>query len=393
MNQLVRQTHLEFYRQYNITPVHYDLSNLNAHLERRFALYAKLGLSPASFNKSMVLEVAAGTGHNSLYPAHLMPSRLVLLEPNPAGVEHIREVYNTFPKPHTTPEIVVETLENYTSADPFDIVLCENWLGTTDHELSLIKKLSEMVTKNGILVLTTVSPIGFVPNLLRRFMAIYLAPNDREFLQRTELLVSAFGSHLDTLSAMTRNKIDWVQDNLMNPAYFGLCLSIPHLIELLGSKFDVIGSSPDFSEDWRWFKGLYGSKRKFNENFLAEYWKKSHNFLDYREQPFVGNSVLNFELEKKALALLNAVATHEDVHINKGDTSSYVNNVLSLLDDFILSIPSQFGTAIRGLRDVHDLICSPISINIESVANMPNFCGLFGRETVYVALIRASDEV
>ena len=74
MNQVERQTHLEFYREHNIAPVRYDLSNIDAHLERRFSLYAKLGLLPLSFAKSSVLEVAAGTGHNSLYPAHLLPS-------------------------------------------------------------------------------------------------------------------------------------------------------------------------------------------------------------------------------------------------------------------------------------------------------------------------------
>lgn len=388
MNESVRQTHLEYYREHQITPVHYDLSSMDAHLERRFALYAKLGLMPLAFNKSKVLEVAAGTGHNSLYLAHLMPSQLVLLEPNSLGVEQIRKAYKSFDKPYTAPELICETLEEYSPKETFDIVLCENWLGTSRHELSLLKKLSGMVSAQGMLVLTTVSPIGFIPNLLRRFLAIYLAPMDKNFLQRTELLISAFGSHLDTLSAMTRNKTDWIQDNMMNPAYFGLCLSIPNLIEQLGDQFDVTGSSPVFAEDWRWFKGLHGKDRIFNEHFLSEYWKKSHNFLDHREQPLAGDAVLNAQLEKKAAGLLNAIAMHEDTHIRHGDTMPCVNSIIGLLDDFILSIPDHFEAAIRGLNEVRDLIDCTAAITVKSVAGMTNFCGLFGRETAYVSLMR-----
>ena len=388
MNQPVRQTHLEYYREHQITPVRYDMSDLNAHMERRCSLYTKLGLAPLAFKKAKILEVAAGTGHNSLYLAQLMPSRLILLEPNESGVQHIKQSYLAFSRPHTSPDIIVEQLENYSPQEKFDIVLCENWLGSSPHELSLIHKLSEMVNLQGMLVLTTVSPAGFVPNLLRRFLSIYLAPQDQSFMKRTETLISAFGSHLDTLHSMTRNKTDWVQDNMLNPAYFGLCLSIPNLVSELGDEFAVIGSSPSFSEDWRWFKSLSGNLALKNEHFLSEYWKKSHNFLDHRESPSVGDSEVNRKLEEAAFALLAAIAAHEDAHLQRVDVQSYTANVLHSLDDFIELVPSHFVSAYRGLNEMRELVASPLNINIDSVMNMENFSGLFGRETVYVSFMR-----
>jgi 2-polyprenyl-3-methyl-5-hydroxy-6-metoxy-1,4-benzoquinol methylase len=198
MSQVARQTHLEYYREHQIAPVRYDLANMDAHMERRCSLYSKLGLLPLTFNQSRVLEVAAGTGHNSLYLARTMPAKLVLLEPNAIGAQHIREVYSSFHQPHTSPELIRETLEEYSPSEDFDIVLCENWLGTSAHEQSLLRKLAGMVANNGMLVLTTVSPVGFVPNLLRRFLSIYLAPENIDFQKRTEILVEAFGSHLDS---------------------------------------------------------------------------------------------------------------------------------------------------------------------------------------------------
>lgn len=388
MNQVDRQTHLEFYREHKIAPVRYDLSNIDVHLERRFSLYTKLGVLPLSFANATLLEVAAGTGHNSLYLAQLLPSKLVLLEPNAVAIEHIRQVYREFKKPHTSPELVCTTLEEFFPQTSFDIVICENWLGTSTHELFLLNKLAAMVAKQGVLVLTTVSPIGFVPNLLRRFLSIYLAPVIKTFQERTEILIAAFSSQLKTLTDMTRNHTDWVQDNMLNPAYFGLCLSIPNLVDQLGEQFSVIGSVPTFSEDWRWFKELHGKQSRFNEHFLSEYWQKAHHFLDYRETARTSVMVNNKTLEKKATALLDAIAKHEDSVIAQGDTIVAVQQVIAALDEFIVAVPMSFEKAIAGLQEVRQLIQDPVTININAVNQMTYFSSLFGRETAYVSLLR-----
>ncbi len=388
MNQAVRQTHLEFYREHKITPVRYDLSSLDAHLERRFALYARLGLLPVSFKKASVLEVAAGTGHNSLYVAQTLPSSLVLLEPNETAVEYIHQAYKCFALSHTTPEIIASSIEEYSPKSHFDIVLCENWLGSSMRELSLMNRISDLVAEQGMLVLTTISPIGFLPNVLRRFMASYIAPMNKGFQERTELLASAFKNHLTTMSAMTRNIVDWVQDNMINPAYFGLALSIPLLLERLGEHFEIMGSSPAFSEDWRWFKALHGKERAFNQHFLLEYWRKAHNFLDFREKTMTGDKALNIQLEKKALELLAAAAEHEDAQLKQDSVLAFANKTLQILDDFIALLPSHLRAARHGLLEARNLMASPALINSDSVAKMSFFCGLFGRETVYVSLMR-----
>lgn len=378
------KTHLEFYRQHQIAPVRYDLNDMEMHLERRRSLYLKLGLPPLAFRSSRVLEIAAGTGHNSLYLANLLPEKLVLLEPNAVGVEHIREVYSAFQKPHTSPEVITSILEEYVPNEDFDIVLCENWLGNSKHELSLLQKLSHMVASQGALVVTTVSPIGFVPNLLRRFFSAYIAPLHEGFNERTNALVQAFEPHLDTLVAMTRNKIDWVHDNMINPAYFGLCLSIPLVIEQLGDRFEVMGASPSFAEDWRWFKGLCGQQRKLNDHFLSEYWSKAHNFLDYRQPITVRDPALNKELEKRALALLQAIEMHEEAHINGGSVSDCVDLVINKFDEFLAFVPSNSSSTISALHGIQETMGS--LKQGKTVVDMQSFSSLFGRETVYLSL-------
>lgn len=388
MNQRVRQTHLEYYREHQITPVHYNLQCMQSHFERREALYQKLGLLPLAFRQSNVLEIAAGTGQNSLYIAQLQPKTFVLLEPNEVAVADIKNTYEQFAAPHTQPKIVTTTLENYAPESSFDIVLCENWLGTSEHEKALLNKLSTFVAQQGVLVLTTVSPIGFVPNLLRRFLAIYLCREQHDFLQKTEILSMAFDSHLKTLTAMTRNITDWVQDNMLNPAYFGLCLSIPTVIERLKDRFAILGSSPDFATDWRWFKSVYGEERRFNEHFLMEYWQNAHNFLDYRETPQPYNSNINFELESTACELLHQIAEHEDAYMDQKDLVPYAESVWNALNEFIALIPPSFTAAQNGLKEVGEFIRTPDAITIQSVQDATYFRGLFGRETAYISLVR-----
>lgn len=390
MTSTKRQNHLEYYRQHGIAPVRYDLSSMEAHLQRREALYNKLGILPFAFMGAMVLEVAAGTGHNSLYLAQLKPARLLLLEPNATAVEHIHAAYAGFELPHTAPEIVTQTLQEFEPAESFDVVLCENWLGNSAQELALLDKLSHLVGPGGALVVTTVAPIGFVPNLLRRFLVPYLVSPDMDFEAKSAFLEEAFAPHLNTLGAMTRSARDWVQDNMLNPAYFGLCLSIPAVTERLRAHFDVVGASPSFAEDWRWFKSLAGQDRKINQHILDEYWRKALNYLDHRQPAAPGDPDKANQLEQLSYQILAAVEAHEDAHLaQRSNIHSAVAKVQALLKTFIEELEDELPARValqEFLAVIHDIS----SVTAGKVSQMKHFNALFGRETSYLSLVRRS---
>ncbi len=388
MTSIKRQNHLEYYRQHGIAPVRYDLSSMDAHLQRREALYNKLGLLPFAFKGATVLEVAAGTGHNSLYLAQLKPARLLLLEPNATAVDHIHVAYSSFQLPHTAPEIVTQTLQEFEPAESFDVVLCENWLGNSAQELALLDKLSQLVAPGGALVVTTVSPIGFVPNLLRRFLVPYLVSPGMDFETKSAILEEAFAPHLKTLGAMTRNTRDWVQDNMLNPAYFGLCLSIPTVIARLRAHFDVVGASPSFAEDWRWFKSLAGGDRKINEHILDEYWRKAHNYLDHRRHATPGDPDTANRMERLAYEILAAVEAHEDAHIAQPTyVPSAAAKVRELLLEFVGALPAEL-PAVTALQEFADLAFRLPADAVDAVSQMQHFNSLFGRETSYLSMGR-----
>src|SRR6188472_1033181 len=158
--------HLDYYKQHGISPVSYQTDNIRAHLERRDSLYRSVGLPPIAFKGARVLEVAPGTGQNSLYLAMCQPSSLDLVEPNPAGLVAIEKTYESFTLPHTRPRIHPVRLEEFEPEEPFDVVLCENWLGNLPHERRLIGKLASLVGPGGVMILTIVPYVGFFPNVM-----------------------------------------------------------------------------------------------------------------------------------------------------------------------------------------------------------------------------------
>lgn len=383
-----RQTHLEYYAEHEIVPVRYNVSDIDAHLERRESLYNMLGIPPQAFRGASILEVAAGTGQNSLYVACQMPNRLTLLEPNKPGLLFIEKTYAEFGRPHVSPTVVGKKLEEFETDERFDIVLCENWLGSSAHEINLLKKLSGLVGPKGMLVITVVSPIGFVPNLLRRFLVPYFAPATLDFETRAKLVEEAYAPHLRNLPSMTRSACDWVLDNMLNPAYFGLCLSVPLVVSLLGEDFEIMRSCPSFEEDWRWFKDLHGVFRQRNEHFMQEYWNKCHNYLDCSAPTFPSDIILNKELEGCGLRILKAVEAHEDAHLKNGDTAAAALVVGRELGRFLRCVPEELDSARAALSQVMHVVNKHSPCTPHVVASLDRFGALFGRETSYLSLMK-----
>lgn len=382
------KSHLDFYNKHGISPVHYMATNVQEHFERRASLYRSLGLLPLTFRGSNVLEVAVGSGQNSLYVASLMPESLILVEPNPTGIREIRELYAKTEVPHVPPFLEESTLQDYVPLHPFDIIICENWLGSAAHERCLLRKLAGFLDHQGMMVVTTITPTGFLPNLIRRALAVKYSGPNLPFVERTEQLVAMFAPHLATMSAMTRSATDWVQDNMLNPAYFDLCLTIPDVLQELEGVVTTCGVNPLFASDWRWFKDLTGDARDFNRHMILEYEAALHNFFDYQLVFFQPDIQLNREIEKSCLEFLEAVRAYDLAVLANQNPAGKLAKLTIILGAIILQV-RDFPDSVRlGLEAGLQLLLADDHDDYHMVARESPFSRLFGRETVYLSMIR-----
>jgi SAM-dependent methyltransferase len=380
--------HLDYYKQHGISPVQYKTDNMRAHLERRDSLYRSLGLPPIAFKGARVLEIAPGTGQNSLYLAMCEPRSLDLVEPNPAGLAAIEKTYESFALPHTRPHIHSVRLEEFQSDNLFDVVLCENWLGNLPHERKLIEKLVSLVVPGGVMVLTIVPYIGFFPNVMRKLIGLRLVPPAMNFEAKTKVLTEAFSPHLATIANMTRSHRDWVHDCLINPHYLNVVLPLESVFDAVGTEMEALGTFPRAATDWRWFKALTGAERKFNEMLSKSLREESHNFLDYRKLWPKRAEEKNVALEATCTALHRAAlawqSAFDDNDARLADHTVDISRLLAELSPQLAEIDGELMQAMSELTAVWN---APV-VTSSTVSNMKAFGALFGRETVYLSLTR-----
>ena len=379
-----RPTHLDYYKRYGINPVRYDMGDRPAHIDRRAALYRTLGVTPLTVRGARVLEVAPGTGQNSLYVASLGPAELTLVEPNPAGIRDITALYAA-QDACVEPCLIPSTLQEFDPGRDYDLVICENWLGHTPTERQLLRKLGTLVADGGLLVVTVVTPVGFLPNILRKALTCKMDDPAAPFADRTATLSAAFGPHLRTIPAMTRSVTDWVHDCMLNPAYYGIMLTLPMVVDDLGERFDVLGSSPRFAADWRWFKELAGPGREFNRHFVGEYHRQLHNFLDYRQVLPMRDEARNVELDAAVWQVAEQTALLESALHAGHPSTRLATNVEAAVRRVVANLTDLPPELTAALNEFLAVFTEP-TLTPDVVGHMTHFNGLFGRETVYVSL-------
>lgn len=384
--------HLTYYKAHGISPVRYTTGDLPSHLQMRDSLYRSIGLPALAFRGSDILEVAPGSGQNSLYSALLRPNSLTLVEPNPAGLKDIKGLYEEIALPHTKPNLVPKRLQDFAPEKKFDIVICENWLGALPEEVAHIRKLGSFVAPGGALVLTVVPLAGFFPNVMRKLLALRIVPKDMDFEAKTAALVSVFGPHLATIANMTRSHRDWVHDCMINPHYLNVGLPFGTVLEAVGDELSVLGCYPRIISDWRWFKSLKGKNRRFNESLLESVAANVPSMLDYRRTFPPGAPGAYAALDAAFGDAHNLALSWQASFDAGGDTEAPTARLgakIASIVNMLEPIDGDLAAAIEELRTVW----TSRSPTLETVRDMTRFGPLFGRETFYLALTRGLPQV
>lgn len=376
--------HLAFYTENSLAPVRQfvDTENLMVY---RGALYSGLGIPLGFIAGKKVLEVACGTGQNSLLLAARFPESLTLVEPNPTGMRHIVEQYENLKIPHTKPVLKQQRLEDFNSDCSYDLVICENWLGSRAYERELFSKLMGLCGTQGVLITTTIAPIGIFPNMLRRIISCRVAENATgESL--TDILVDLWTPHLATMPGMTRPKLDWVQDNMVNPAYRTILISPVTLLQETCGKFDLLGTFPKFAQDFRWFKDIKNDSTENLTYFSQEYYKWCHGFIDYNFAPERGEISENKKLDDVCSYLFQCIGEWEisDSNNRANSWDKILTNLENITDISKQIYPDDLSKKIE--KAIKLTVAS--NLDLDAIRLSCEFANLFGRETVYVSLSR-----
>ena len=375
--------HLSFYQSNNVSPVLQDVADAQKHLIRREMLYRSLGLSSAYFRDRSVLEVGPGSGQNSLHVASSMPSSQTLVEPNKSGVIQIEKSFREWKFERTEPLIVEETAQVFLESNlkQFDIAIAECWLGNTPQGKSIIRGLKNSLNPGGIIVLTSSPHIGLLANALRSLLGYRITCDPAlGFLERVNLLLGAFSSHLDNLQGMSRFYEDWIIDVLLNPGALIEFVSPVDLISIL-QDLDLLGTYPRICESWTWYKDFKSTDLNFDNQWIENYWRRSHNFLD-TQTPIDStcDSIANRKLDNFCKILIDRVVTIRDHEQPDSESLSILGSVKELIskqNKFVSDAISEF------LQ-----VYSSQNISISDVSEMKMFGKWFGRELMYMSFIR-----
>jgi SAM-dependent methyltransferase len=377
---------LEFYQRHRISPVRQDIRDLQAHFARRAGLYRQLGILPGFLRGRTVLEIGPGSGFNSLYTASLEPSRYVMVEANPSGVDDIRRLFSSYPALAERIEVVSGRADDYESPMPFDFVFCEGMLalaGVPD-PAQLLKAVARHTAPGGLLVITCIDALSDLSETLRRFVAQLLIDPDADLADQASHLLPVFSPHLSTLTGMSRRHDDWIIDNLLNPASIGPLLTLPGAVSALESGFDTFGTSPMFVTDWRWYKDI-GRDGRFNELAIDAYWANVHNLLDYRHLSAPRDPRENHRLYDACVTVRAAVQEYER------ERDRRVLNLLLPGLDATVSMVRDFSPATSdAIAELRDALARP-SLDPAGVAASRRFGPWFGRGQQYLSVSRHSD--
>ena len=375
--------HLDFYREFGVSPVTQDTTDWQRHLQRREVLYRSLGVPAVFMAGKRILEVGSGSGQNSIHIASLHPLELVIVEPNAAGREQIQKNYREWPEQLASPVVLSSTLQELLgSRCDLDLAVAELWLGRSQEGIRMLQGLRDMVRIGGIIIVTASPAVGLLATSLRVALGLRLIEENATFAERTATLLAAFGPHLETLADMSRNKADWVIDNLLNPAALTEVISPPELLEAMSSTH-LYNTYPQFFTSWDWYKSMYGDKMDPRTKWIGQYFGVSHNFLDTVSDGTIKDPEAGRLLESSCNDVIERV-----IKLREGGGGSRVDGeLLDLIGVVRGHIPKSKSLVLASVNELVSIYMKK-EVSVEGIARMTEFSKWFGREVLYMSFIR-----
>ncbi len=376
-----------YYGEKNISPVHQNIDDLPMHFERRRKLYRQCGIPLIAFRNANILEVGPGSGYNTLALFHFLSAfgkdeslaggGITLVEPNPRGIEDMVALFKEHSISEKQYQIVSCLIEDFRSNRKFDLVFAEGFVQFLDNAQDIISRLADLTKPNGILVFTCCDDVCMFIEGIKRLIGAVLTQGIDDYEKKVERLVAVFEPQLQQLRGVSRPAVDWVQDQLLNPAVTsGRELTMAEAIEAVGDDFYVLGASPQMFTDYSWYKDIWHDTQKdFEEQFRQ---KRMSLLMAGMPECILPKDQVDVLVDdfRKIRSLANEYETNGNITLLKD-----IRSVMAAMKSKIVSLPTNF---IVVFQEIEYLLQEAIYGDIH-MERYPHFCAAFGRTLQYIA--------
>lgn len=309
--------------------------------------------------------------------------KIDLIEPNRKGINDMFQLFLKHEIDKECYNIINCKIEEFTTNSKYDIIIAESFLPALVNKKEVIDNLIKLTNERGIIVITCIDEIGFFIEQMKRLIGHVLTSNIKDFSKKTEKLCEIFEPQLNLLQGVSRNVVDWVQDQLINPANNTSTLSLEEAIVYLGQEFDVLGSSPNLFVDYSWYKDIdFDYKKEYKKQFSV----KRHNLLMCGlEETFLLPEENEYLLNN--IRAIRQYAIDYERSYDKNNIKSiiyYLNNILHIMK----RIDSKLYKVVIELNEIlTTLLNKGDQLNID-LSKYKNFFSAFSRSQQYISFVK-----
>ena len=364
---------LDFYEKHSIIPTFLEVTKKKDFFEQRNFLLATLGI-PLEFIKSArIFELGPGTGQKTEHLLSLSPKAYVGVENNEASIKQTLKIIN---QSHFEGPSSVRNFDflDYEDSENYDFVLAELVVPTQREPSVFLEKLINLVSPNGFMIYNCIDPISMLSETLRRAIVNKLGFINDNLDISSKNIVDFFSKDLDLLPGMNRERSAWAIDQIIKPA-IGPMLSIPESLDAIADKAVFHGSSPRFVEDYRWYKDPSSTIASVNNCTRDNYWRKCHNFIDFRHIYEAQKPIKNRDLFQFSQSIYSAVVENEWSENSDNQVTENCEKIFSLISQNLSNTAGSLKSFLKFWRS-------------GKVDDLDEFRPWWGRGTQYVSVIK-----
>jgi 2-polyprenyl-3-methyl-5-hydroxy-6-metoxy-1,4-benzoquinol methylase len=290
---------VDFYNRHRVLPVAQDLRDMNDFTYKRNFLYASLGVPLRSLAGRKIIEFGPGGGYNAVATMKYGPDLYVFVDASAASIDELNNKIRDKKFAANYLEVHDSDILEFRDLRKFDLVIIEGVIPGQSKPREMLRKVSEFVDNNGIIITSSCSSVSLLSEICRRLFYVRIKSEHLDFDSQVNEASRIFISHLNHLNTKTRSARDWVIDSIIQKwETRNYNFTVADTVDALNTDFDFYNSSPRFFVDDRFYKSVSRSKNNINEIVKYQYEKLSIGFIDYRV-PLINAS--NFDLAQKEI--------------------------------------------------------------------------------------------